>query len=88
LGEHLLCKQGVNGSIPFSSTTLGQGKQAESTALGWASQIESKWDVEPWAEMLRPPQGGSDKYVAHMIFDNWIDWVKNNYKAEQQNACR
>jgi hypothetical protein len=21
LGEHLLCKQGVNGSIPFSSTT-------------------------------------------------------------------
>ncbi len=22
LGEHLLCKQGVNGSIPFSSTTL------------------------------------------------------------------
>ncbi len=22
LGEHLLCKQGVNGSIPFSSTIL------------------------------------------------------------------
>ena len=23
LGEHLLCKQGVTGSIPVSSTTLG-----------------------------------------------------------------
>ncbi len=28
LGEHLLCKQGVNGSIPFSSTTL-KGKEAK-----------------------------------------------------------
>ena len=24
LGEHLLCKQGVNGSIPFSSTILSR----------------------------------------------------------------
>ena len=23
LGEHLLCKQGVNGSIPFISTKMG-----------------------------------------------------------------
>ena len=26
LGEHLLCKQGVNGSIPFTSTTRYTGK--------------------------------------------------------------
>ena len=26
LGEHLLCKQGVNGSIPFTSTTRHTGK--------------------------------------------------------------
>ena len=26
LGEHLLCKQGVNGSIPFTSTTRCMGK--------------------------------------------------------------
>ena len=25
LGEHLLCKQGVNGSIPFISTKLNHG---------------------------------------------------------------
>ena len=27
LGEHLLCKQGVNGSIPFSSTILEQASR-------------------------------------------------------------
>ena len=27
LGEHLLCKQGVIGSIPFTSTTSGIGDQ-------------------------------------------------------------
>ena len=26
LGEHLLCKQGVNGSIPFTSTMRYTGK--------------------------------------------------------------
>ena len=28
LGEHLLCKQGVIGSIPFTSTTTGGSGQA------------------------------------------------------------
>ena len=28
LGEHLLCKQGVIGSIPFTSTTTGGSVQA------------------------------------------------------------
>ena len=29
LGEHLLCKQGVVGSIPTGSTKLGHGKTAD-----------------------------------------------------------
>ena len=29
LGEHLLCKQGVSGSIPLSSTNLGVVKTPE-----------------------------------------------------------
>ena len=29
LGEHLLCKQGVNGSIPFISTKVFQKKNKE-----------------------------------------------------------
>ena len=34
LGEHLLCKQGVNGSIPFTSTTSnGQVKKQDERAL-------------------------------------------------------
>ena len=28
LGEHLLCKQGVNGSIPFTSTNKRQDENA------------------------------------------------------------
>ena len=28
LGEHLLCKQGVVGSIPSSSTTMHEGREA------------------------------------------------------------
>ena len=30
LGEHLLCKQGVTGSIPVSSTITAQSRQTES----------------------------------------------------------
>ena len=34
LGEHLLCKQGVIGSIPFISTTRkGKGKNGRETPL-------------------------------------------------------
>ena len=35
LGEHLLCKQGVNGSIPFTSTTryTGKSKKQDERAL-------------------------------------------------------
>ena len=29
LGEHLLCKQGVNGSIPFTSTTSNGASQKQ-----------------------------------------------------------
>ena len=35
LGEHLLCKQGVIGSIPFTSTTSGSPGQGDRAAEGW-----------------------------------------------------
>ena len=31
LGEHLLCKQGVKGSIPLISTKMGKGKSQTNT---------------------------------------------------------
>ena len=34
LGEHLLCKQGVIGSIPFTSTNYDQTPKAMLMALG------------------------------------------------------
>jgi hypothetical protein len=40
LGEHLLCKQGVVGSIPISSTSLrvaGEAEKAEASDRGFAS---------------------------------------------------
>ena len=36
LGEHLLCKQGVSGSIPLSSTTRDNG------ALGAPGRVDEK----------------------------------------------
>ncbi len=41
LGEHLLCKQGVNGSIPFSSTTFFERVCNEAIQL----QVESLLSV-------------------------------------------
>ena len=42
LGEHLLCKQGVNGSIPFSSTTI----KAESRQ--WRVERVEKSSLRLW----------------------------------------
>jgi len=33
LGEHLLCKQGVDGSIPSSSTNVCRHKEAEQSIV-------------------------------------------------------
>jgi hypothetical protein len=39
LGEHLLCKQGVTGSIPVTSTILQLGKHGEEILLRCAPGI-------------------------------------------------
>jgi hypothetical protein len=41
LGEHLLCKQGVNGSIPLSSTMTLNGRKKQSL-LSEKQEIRSK----------------------------------------------
>ena len=45
LGEHLLCKQGVVGSIPSSSTSRGGGGRGERSklSLGFSSGFLSQW---------------------------------------------
>ena len=41
LGEHLLCKQGVIGSIPFTSTNSAGKSEAKAPVVSW---------LLPWAE--------------------------------------
>ena len=48
LGEHLLCKQGVNGSIPFSSTKKADGKS------GLEDEKEDEKKVEAVGGFPRP----------------------------------
>ena len=81
LGEHLLCKQGVNGSIPFSSTKthslFPDRRQFEGI-------IQSDADLETGGSGLRIGLIGfyttsgwavreTDETV--WMFDNEIDWV-------------
>ena len=43
LGEHLLCKQGVVGSIPSSSTKpWGQGSEVNVEVIQWLALTDSK----------------------------------------------
>ena len=72
LGEHLLCKQGVNGSIPFSSTI--------SHSLFPVGRLVARQDADP--EIVQRKLKGfqaSGLCVAktrHLkFFDNEIDWV-------------
>ena len=46
LGEHLLCKQGVVGSIPSSSTNLLEGQEAEVRAA------QAAFTSDPWSRNL------------------------------------
>ena len=59
LGEHLLCKQGVVGSIPISSTSLGGGKaegrakrEAFSSDL-WIGTEKVRWFFNKTEEVKR-----------------------------------
>ena len=78
LGEHLLCKQGVTGSIPVSSTRthsllpdwrllgLGRGFNLEAGRFRLSRRF---WQVSQ-------PQGWSSSAKEEdLMFDNEIDWV-------------
>ena len=67
LGERLLCKQDVIGSIPVSSTIHSRIKASESLL---EVEILRKAEFEPWAEMLEPPQGAIATLSRSTIFDN------------------
>ncbi len=55
LGEHLLCKQGVNGSIPFSSTISDNRKEHNaSNLLEVESRLRPGLNLE---QKLKPPEG-------------------------------
>ena len=47
LGEHLLCKQGVIGSIPFTSTNLETSRWRLETGTH-RLLLESHWALETW----------------------------------------
>ena len=51
LGEHLLCKQGVTGSIPVSSTRFA------ARVLGARGTVRQ--DLDPWRGALRQARGGA-----------------------------
>ncbi len=70
LGEHLLCKQGVTGSIPVSSTKKLIGCFLIVATRCDADQ-ETGWQYAGW---FQPPQGGAF-LVKVWMFDNEIDWV-------------
>ena len=48
LGEHLLCKQGVVGSIPISSTKAGNRGQATGNSGLATLSIAAHASLQPW----------------------------------------
>ncbi len=84
LGEHLLCKQGVNGSIPFSSTIY------TNQAKAWISKISKQTSSRlslcdkqtlilelvslPWRQATRlqraPERVAATNTLPQTIFDN------------------
>jgi hypothetical protein len=80
LGEHLLCKQGVNGSIPFSSTRLHSLFPRGHLDFGPVTDEQDR--VSTWKQAARaavsiPPKGGPSAKTRKTVwmFDNEIDWV-------------
>jgi hypothetical protein len=76
LGEHSLCKRGVTGSIPVSSTNLST---FEMSLYKDGSPDKA---LDPCTAMCKAPQGAHRLRLMPRMFDNEIDWVKH-YKAEQ-----
>ena len=74
LGERLLCKQDVIGSIPVSSTISFSIRFYFTSEVCLRLSFYGNVGVEPWAGMLRPPKGAIATYrkvqLVLMIFDN------------------
>ncbi len=76
MGEHLLCKQGVNGSIPFSSTR--SLKVIEANQLEVESLCKQILILElvslPWRQTTRlqrvPERVAATNPLPQTIFDN------------------
>jgi hypothetical protein len=71
LGEHLLCKQGVIGSIPISSTkthSLFPNRRHEQV-------MTPIWKQAVMAGFNSPRAGLSWQHKKVWMFDNEIDWV-------------
>ena len=97
LGEHLLCKQGVSGSIPLSSTKFSF--TVSRSPPGWCSHGQPKnndADLETERTHPRmsskgflPPQGGPfAKRRYGLMFDNEIDWVIAHRARVPRTGCR
>jgi hypothetical protein len=85
LGEHLLCKQGVNGSIPFSSTrfsfTVSRSLPGLVICNHSGTDLETGQPVfgfiRAWPKGFLTASGRrrSRKRRLAVMFDNEIDWV-------------
>ena len=82
LGEHLLCKQGVTGSIPVSSTKshslfpVRRHKKAAKLSSVTATWKQAARRKQSWAAGFQEPQGSALPAKGRaLMFDNEIDWV-------------
>ena len=57
LGEHLLCKQGVIGSIPIGSTILRSICRAFGASIGWPLSPEMKNEIPVTIRRAPVPAG-------------------------------
>jgi hypothetical protein len=73
LGEHLLCKQGVIGSIPISSTKNSSFTVSRSLSSLWMMPIWKQ--AKASAGFYRLRAGSLDNNKVGWMFDNEIDWV-------------
>jgi hypothetical protein len=72
LGEHLLCKQGVTGSIPVSSTKL---IRCFLMAAAFATAIKKHAGRREARMAGFKSLRARPSFMKAMMFDNEIDWV-------------
>ena len=73
LGEHLLCKQGVNGSIPFSSTNSLKGMFETCSNISIRVAQQSARILMLEHELGRVSVARSDKEISKTCFINVAD---------------